>query len=380
MTGFVLSPETRWQRFIEPLPLDNGAVLPGFELAYRSWGRLSAERDNAVVVCHALTGTADADEWWGPLFGPGRALDPAHDYIVCSNALGGCYGSSGPASRAPDGRPWGARFPTVTVRDQVRAQMRLADSLGIRRIKLVIGGSMGGLQALEWAVLDSERVEAIASVAASARHSPWCIAWSEAQRMALAADPKYQDGHYEPDDPPVAGLAAARAMAMIGYRSPASLAQRFGRVGSDAGGDFAVAAWLRHHGDALVRRFDANSYRLLLDVLDSHDVAHGRGELAQVLGAVGQPALIVSIDSDALYVPEDQRHLADLLAQAEFVSIDSQFGHDGFLIDAKRLEPLVRSFRARLAKRAEDRRTGVNDVSLYSIAIADFAVCRRTNF
>lgn len=318
--------------------LESGDALPQLTLAYRTWGKLSANGDNAVVVCHALTGSVDADLWWSPLFGSGRALDPERDFIVCSNALGGCYGSSGPTSMAPDGRPWGPRFPAITLRDQVRAQITLAAHLGIRRIRLVLGGSMGGMQALEWALLDPHRVEAVAAIAASARHSAWCIAWNEAQRMALAADPKYRDGHYDLADPPRQGLAAARAVAMVTYRSAHSLARRFHPGGG-------VGNWLRRHGDALVARFDANSYRVLLDALDSHDMARERGTLAEALHVLKIPVLVVSIASDALYLPDDQRILADLLPNAQLKTIDSQHGHDGFLIDADRIEPLVREFR-----------------------------------
>ena len=318
--------------------LESGDALPQLTLAYRSWGRLAPGGDNAVIVCHALTGSADADLWWAPLFGGGRALDPQRDFIVCSNPLGGCSGSSGPTSLAPDGKPWGPRFPAITLRDQVRAQIVLAAHLGIRRIRLVVGGSMGGLQALEWALLDPHRVEAVATVAASACHSPWCIAWNEAQRMALAVDPKYRNGHYDPADPPAQGLAAARAMAMVTYRSAHSLAQRFHQHGE-------VGQWLRQHGDRLVARFDANSYRVLLDALDSHDLAGDRGTLAEVLQTLRVPVLVVSIASDVLYRPEEQRLLAELLPNAQLTSIDSPHGHDGFLIDAERIEPLVRQFR-----------------------------------
>lgn len=336
----------------EPFALESGAVVPRLAIAYRTWGRLSPDGDNAVVVCHALTGSADADVWWAPLFGRGRALDPEKHFIVCSNVLGGCYGTTGPTERRPDGTRWGGDFPRVTVRDQVRAQMALADALGILGIRFVIGGSMGGLQALEWALLDPRRTRAVVSIAAAGRHSPWCIAWSEAQRMALAADPKYRDGHYPPDDPPAAGLAAARGIAMATYRSPDALARRFGRASGGevfgerarAPGDYAVQGWLRHHGRALVERFDANSYRLLLDAMDSHDLARGRGVYEEVLQRIRQPALIGSVASDALYVPADQRSLALLLPNARFFEIDSAHGHDGFLIDAERFEPTVRQF------------------------------------
>lgn len=333
-----MSRETQFWTTDGAFVLDSGDALPTLTQAYRTWGRLAPGGDNAVVVCHALTGSADADEWWQPLFGPGRALDPDRDFILCSNALGSCYGSSGPLMRAPDGRPWGARFPAVTVRDQVRAQMALASHLGIRRIRLVIGGSMGGLQALEWAVLDSRRVGAVATIAASAVHSPWCVAWSEAQRLTLATDPKYRDGHYDPADPPTRGLAAARAVAMVTYRSALSLSRQHRSPG-------AVADWLKHHGASLVARFDAHSYRVLLDALDSHDLARDRGTLAEVLHTIRIPVLVVSIASDALYRPEEQAALAAMLPQAHLEVIESIYGHDGFLIEAGRVNDFVREFR-----------------------------------
>lgn len=354
-TSRALAPGTQRLVLDQPFLLESGATLPTLTLAWRSWGRLSASGDNAVVVCHALTGSADADLWWAPLFGPGKVLDPTRDFIVCSNVLGGCSGSTGPASLAPDGERWGGRFPPVTIRDQVRAQMALADHLGIRRIGLVLGGSMGGLQALEWALMDPERVAAVATLAASGRHSPWCAVWSEAQRQALAADPKYRGGHYPADDPPHAGLAAARAMAMVSYRSPASLARRFGRAnGAEVFGarshspdELAVRGWLRHHGEDLVRRFDAHSYRILIDAMDTHDLARGRGRYEQVLRGLHQPVLVGSIASDALYVPADQHELVRLLPNAELLEIDSIHGHDGFLIDAATFQDRLAGFRRR---------------------------------
>jgi homoserine O-acetyltransferase/O-succinyltransferase len=351
--GFSLSQETKRLVIDQPFFLESGDVLPHLGIAYRSWGTLAPDGANAIVVCHALTGSADADAWWSPFFGSERVLDPSKDFIVCSNALGGCYGTTGPISKAPDGRPWGGRFPALSIRDQVRAQILLADKLGIRRIRLVLGGSMGGLQALEWALLDPERVQTVATIAASGRHSAWCAVWSEAQRLALEADPKYRNGHYPPDDPPRAGLAAARAVAMITYRSPQSLASRFGRAsGAEIFGEkaqlpdkLAVNGWLRHHGQTLVDRFDANSYRRLLDAMDSHDVARGRGDYESVLRRIEQPVLVGSIKSDALYVPDDQRELARLIPGARFVEIDSVHGHDGFLIDAEAFHPELLAFK-----------------------------------
>lgn len=353
MTG--LAPATHGTRRLtlgRPFVLENGQTLPDVEIAYRTWGKLSADGDNAIVVCHALTGSADADSWWGALFGKNRALDPAHHFIVCSNVLGGCYGTTGPTSLAADGQPWGARFPRITVRDQVRLQIALADELGIQSIRCVIGGSMGGLQALEWALLDPRRVKTVVSIAASGRHSPWCIAWSEAQRLALAADPLYQDGHYALSSPPVAGLRAARTIAMISYRSAVSLDERFGRhKGHEVFGqrasapeDFAVSGWLRHHGHALVERFDANSYCTLLDAMDTHDLARQRGDYHDVLRQIRQPVLLGSVSSDALYVPAEQHELAAGLPHGELFEIPSQHGHDGFLIDAALFESRIRHF------------------------------------
>jgi homoserine O-acetyltransferase len=221
--------------------------------------------------------------------------------------------------------------------------MALADALNIDKIQAVIGGSLGGLQALEWGWLDAGRVASIVSLASSGRHSAWCLAWSEAQRIALQADPRYRDGRYPPGDPPQQGLAAARAIAMVGYRSPASLERRFGRT-SNLDGKFAVNAWLQFHGGALVDRFDAHSYRLLLDAMDTHDLARGRGDYAQVLQTMKLPIMIGSISSDALYVPSDQYELAHGLPLARLVQIDSDQGHDGFLIDAEQFAPELRRF------------------------------------
>ena len=373
MTAFRLSAQTRRLRLERPFGLESGAWLPEVEVAYRTWGRRSPTADNAILVCHALTGSADADDWWAALFGRGRLLDPERDFIVCSNVLGGCYGTTGPTSPAPDGRPWGRCFPRVTIRDQVRLQMALIDALGIRRLQLVIGGSMGGLQALEWALLDPERVMAVAALAASGRHSAWCLAWSEAQRLALAADPRYRDGDYDPRDPPRAGLAAARAIAMATYRSPRSLDERFGRrsghavfgADSDVPDDYAVNGWLRHHGRSLTERFDANSYRILIDALDTHDLARGRGDYEAVLRAIRQPVLVGSIDTDGLYVPSDQWELVRLIPNATLLAIDSVHGHDGFLIDAARFHDALLEFKSRrngTLHAAEDFRSGWDTV------------------
>jgi homoserine O-acetyltransferase len=349
---FSLSNQTKKLTLDSPLSLDSGSQLEVVEIAYRTWGRLNKAADNAIVICHALTGSADADAWWGDLVGPHKAIDTDDYFVICSNTLGGCYGSTGPPSLAPDGGWWGRRFPSLTIRDQVRAQIRLADALGINGIHAVIGGSLGGLQALEWAWMDEMRVRSVISIAASGRHSAWCLAWNEAQRMALNSDPHYRNGDYTPDTSPVRGLAAARAIAMISYRSPQSLNERFSRSSmaemrdsdSHESDEFAVRSWLRFHGDALVNRFDAHSYRILIDAMDTHDLGRDRGEYFGELKNMKIPMLIGSIDSDTLYVASDQIELVRSLPNAELLSIDSVHGHDGFLIDAAGFKTSIQVF------------------------------------
>jgi homoserine O-acetyltransferase len=339
------APSTRVARLRDPLRLDSGIELPDVHLAYRTWGRLHRDRSNAVLVCHALTGSADVDAWWPDLLGPGRALDPARDFVVCSNVLGSCYGTTGPRSPRPGGDgAWGPDFPAITIRDIVRAQSALLDLLGIDRLRLVVGGSLGGMQVLEWGLLFPDRVEAIAPIAASARHSAWCIGLSEAQRHAIAADPAWRGGHYPADAPPRAGLAAARMIAMCAYRSPASFDVRFGRR-REEDGRFAVESYLQHQGQKLVDRFDANAYVTLTRAMDSHDVGQGRDGWRAALGRVRARALVVSIASDVLYVPAEQRDLAAAIPGARLATIPSPHGHDGFLIEGAAVNDLLLEFR-----------------------------------
>ena len=305
-----------------------------------------------MVICHALTGSADADRWWTRMFGPGRALDPARDFILCSNILGSCYGTTGPAELDPaTGRPWHGRFPEITVRDMVRVQHQLAVALGVRRVKLVIGGSLGGMQALEWGLMYPELVESLVFIASTARHSAWAIGLGEAQRQAVLADPRWRGGDYPDDDPPEAGLAAARMMAMLSYRSFPSFEERFGRR-SQSADQFAIESYLHHQGRALVERFDPASYVTLTRAMDTHDVSRGRGDFDEVLRGVRQRTLVVAIDSDILYWPAEQREVARLVPGARLAVMDSPHGHDAFLIDVDRLSDLVAEFRGRTAQAA----------------------------
>ena len=342
-----IAPETRWVDLDGELSLELGGVLRRVRIGYRTWGELDSAGGNAVVVCHALTGSADADRWWAGMFGRGRAFDPERDFIVCSNILGSCYGTTGPTSIDPDtGRPWLGDFPRITVRDMVRAQRELLRTLGVRRVQLVVGGSLGGMQTLEWALSYPELVEAIAPVATSARHSAWAIGLSEAQRQAIQADPRWKDGRYDLADPPTAGLAAARMMAMCTYRHKWSFDERFGRRPQSAD-LFAMESYLRYQGQQLVERFDAATYVALTRAMDTHDVARGRGDLHEVLRSVRSRTLVVSIDSDVLYFPDEQEELARGIPGARLVRMPSKDGHDAFLIDVDWLSDVVTEFRGR---------------------------------
>lgn len=350
ITAGAVSPRTRVLRLPEAFELESGERLAAPQVAYRTWGELAADGRNAVLICHALTGSADADDWWPGLIGEGRALDPARHFIVCSNVLAGCYGTSGPIQPHPDdGEPWGSRFPRVTVRDMVQLQARLLDHLGVGELSLVLGPSLGGMQVLEWAASFPLRVRAIAPIGVSGRHSAWCIGISEAQRQAIYADPDWQQGRYTLGNSPARGLAVARMFAMCSYRSRENFQQRFGRSVQPGDTRFSVESYLGYQGDKLVRRFDANTYVRLTQAMDSHDLARDRGEYSAVLAAMDLPALIVSVDSDVLYPPCEQLELAEQLPQARYEVLHTPAGHDGFLIETESLNAMLVSFMQSLA-------------------------------
>ena len=348
-----VSPETRFWRVSGPLPLEGGGVLDEVQVGYRSWGRLDSEGANAVLVCHALTGSADVDEWWAGVLGPGRALDPESDYIVAANVLGGCYGTTGPGSLPPKGRSsYGPEFPDITIRDMVQLQALLLEGLGVRRLRMVVGGSMGGMQAQEWAVLQPLPVESVAILGAPARHSAWAVGLGAAQRSAIRNDRAWMDGRYPANDPPRDGLALARMIAMCTYRSPESFGIRFQRE-RRSDGSFQVESYLSHQGEKLVNRFDANSYLTITRAMDTHDLARGRGALEAVLDGIEVPALILGIRSDVLYLPEELEALAAGLPRAELRWIESPHGHDAFLLEQDQVSQAILRFRQRLATEAE---------------------------
>ncbi|MFK0191618.1 homoserine O-acetyltransferase [Kitasatospora sp. NPDC090308] len=349
----------RWFALPGPLALEAGGTLPGARLAYQTWGTPHPDGSNAVLVLHALTGdshlTGPAGPghrtagWWTELVGPGRALDTDRWFVVAPNVLGGCQGSTGPSATAPDGRPWGSRFPFLTQRDQVAAEVRLADALRIERWALVVGGSMGGMRALEWAVTHPGRVGALLVLATAAAASAEQIAHASAQLHAIRADPGWHGGDYHhlpPGGGPHRGLGLARRLAQITYRSEPELAARFGRDPQSGehpwrGGRFAVESYLDHHAAKLAHRFDAGSYVVLNEAMNAHDLGRGRGGTAAALRRAAVPALVAAVDSDRLYPPAQQAELAALLPDADALrTISSPHGHDGFLLEAGQVAPL----------------------------------------
>lgn len=342
----------------DALPLQLGGQFGPVTLAYETWGTLNATRDNVVLITHALTGNTHAHDaerphdtkvaWWNPLIGPGRFFDTSRYFVVCSNVLGGCYGSTGPSSLNPEtGQPYGMRFPVVTISDMVRAQRRLIEHLGVRRIAMVAGGSIGGQQALEWAVAYPELVEKVIVVAATAALSAQAVAFSEVQRQAILTDPRWQDGNYRPGEGPDAGLAIARMLAMITYQSEESMEMRFARrearqvdIASpggypDLGRRFDVEGYLFYQGNALVKRFDANSYLYISRAMDLYDVSEEYASLEAALRRVRSKALFIGIRSDFLFPAARVRWLSEQVSavggDATYVELDSPHGHDAFL-------------------------------------------------
>mmetsp|Transcript_138321 Transcript_138321/g.430052 ORF Transcript_138321/g.430052 Transcript_138321/m.430052 type:complete len:378 (-) Transcript_138321:111-1244(-) len=342
---------------VEEFALDSGRVLSKVEVRYMSWGELSEGRDNAIVICHALTGNANARSWWGELIGPGKPLDTRRFCVFCSNVLGSCYGTTGPTAVDPStGQRYGGSFPKVTIRDMVRLQAEVLRQLGIQEVACAIGGSMGGMQSLEWALeVQAPRVRSIATLCASGRHHPWQIGMSECQRQAIKADPLWRGGDYPADAVPNGGLAVARMMAMLTYRTHPAYWTKFGRgmVQPQQQRIFDVENYLRQQGSKFVARgFDPMSYVVLTEAMDSHDVERGRGSYADVLRSISVPVLIVSISSDVLYPLSEQLELAEHIPAAQHHLIQSDEGHDGFLLEHRKVGTLLRGFLAQVAPAA----------------------------
>jgi homoserine O-acetyltransferase len=349
-----------------PIALEGGGILDETTIAYESWGELNEEGDNAILICHALTGDAHVtggeggtytnEGWWSRIVGPGKAIDTERWFVVCPNVLGGCQGTTGPSSTNPStGQPYGSAFPQVSVRDIVRTQALLADHLGVGQWFSVVGGSMGGMIVLEWAAMFPQRVRSTAPIATALAASAQQIGWSAVGRLAIANDPHFHGGDYYGDPVgPGAGLAVAREIALIHYRSDEEWTQRFGRDvvdrldRFDTWGRFQVEGYLDHHGKKFPHRFDANSYVVLNRVMDLHDVSRGRGSARKAFARYAGPSMTTSVSSDFLYPEHQQAEVAAVLGSdgrwCEHHYIDSIYGHDGFLVEHDKLGPMLIDF------------------------------------
>lgn len=330
--------------FDKPLTTESGATIPQPAVSYQTWGELNAKGDNAVLVCHALTGNTNADEWFGGLFGRGKTLDPKEQFIICPNVLGSCCGTTGPGSRNPEtGKTYQYNFPKVTVRDAVTLHQRLLDALDVHELELVIGGSLGGMQALEFTIMDDRAQKAIL-IGMGKAHRPWQIGISETQRQAIYNDPNWNDGFYAASQPPAQGLALARMIAMNSYRSPQDFDAKFGRKYQGNSDLFQVESYLNYQGEKLSTRFDAVSYVRLTQMMDSHDISRNRGSYQSILGKITTPVLTAGINSDWLYPANEQKELAGLFPNGRYAEIKSPHGHDAFLIEFDQMNQLFIPF------------------------------------
>jgi homoserine O-acetyltransferase len=355
--------------FVHPHPFtfQSGQIIPAFTLRYETYGTLNATRDNAIVICHALSGDhhcagwhSPEDRkpgWWNNLIGPGKAVDTRRFFVICANVPGGCQGSTGPSSLNPEtGRPYGTLFPFVTIRDMVRAQKLLLDHLGVSELHGVIGGSMGGMQALLFAIEYPHFTRRVLAMATTGRESAQAIAFNEVGRQAIMQDPAWNHGDYPKDAGPRVGLAIARMMAHITYVSDASMDRKFGRrkkEGPSEGGtafevQFEVGGYLRYQGQSFINRFDANSYLYITRALDEFDLTHSYGSLEAAVASTEAETLVVGFTSDWLFPPEQNRQLALALLRAgkraSYAELATDLGHDSFLLESEELYSLVRGF------------------------------------
>jgi homoserine O-acetyltransferase len=344
----------------DPLRLECGKTLAPITVAYENYGRLNAERTNAVLICHALTANAhaagyhDPDDqqpgWWDGLIGPHRAFDTKRYFVVCPNILGSCYGTTGPSSLDLNtGEPYRLSFPPFTIRDLVTVQKKLLAALGINRLAAVCGSSLGGMQVLEWAIMHPDFCDTVIPISTAARQSAWCLALNAAARKAIMSDPVWNGGSYGRQ--PMNGLALARMIGMISYRSAGEFERRFGRKRRNDRGDrfdfenyFQIESYLHYQGEKLGGRFDANTYIYLSRAMDLHDITHGRAPLREVLGSIKARLLCLGVSTDARYPAPEQKEIVAHTRQARYAEIDSIHGHDAFLIEFAQLNAVIKEF------------------------------------
>lgn len=325
-----------------PFQLESGEFLPGFELAYTTYGTLTSDNSNVVWICHALTANSHPVEWWPGLVGKGKLFDPEKHFIVCANMLGSCYGSTYALSTNPiTGQPWYHSFPSLTNRDIARGFELLRQHLGIDKIHIGIGGSLGGQQLLEWAVTVPAVFKHLIPLATNARHSPWGIAFNESQRMTIEADASWKENHSEAG---LDGLRAARSVALLSYRGYEAYHLTQTDSSLDKMDDFRASSYQRYQGDKLIRRFDAFAYWTLSKAMDSQNLGRGRGSVEAALRQISARTLVIGVDSDILFPPAEQQFIAQHIPHASYVEIASQYGHDGFLIEFPSIQKVLESF------------------------------------
>ena len=330
-------------RHNEPLVLESGEVIHGLEIAYDTFGTLNQAKDNVIWVCHALTANSDVADWWPHTVEQNKFLDPERYFIICANFLGSHYGTTSPLSVNPvTGKKWYYDFPRVTVRDMIRSHQILARALGIERVKLLIGSSIGGFQCMEWAIMEPEFMENLALIATTTCSEPWAAAFNESQRMAIRLDPTWGE---ERDDAGIDGMAVARSIALISYRGGAAYnaTQQEENV-TEVSFERRAHTYQQYQGEKLRRRFNAMSYYRLSEAVDSHNIARGRGSIAQALSSIKARTLVVAISSDILFPPEAHTPLREHISDVEYHLIESSFGHDGFLVEHEKLNRIIENF------------------------------------
>ena len=327
-----------------PFKLESGEVLPSLEIAYDTFGELNEAKDNVIWVCHALTANSDVKDWWPHTVEQGKFLDPERYFIVCANFLGSHYGTTSPLSVNPaTGKKWYYDFPRITVRDMVACHQLLAKELGIERVKLLIGSSIGGFQCMEWAIMEPEFMENLALIATTTYSEPWAAAFNESQRMAIRLDPSWGE---ERDDAGLDGMAVARSIALISYRGGAAYNATQQELSNplEASFDRRAHSYQQYQGEKLRRRFNALSYYRLSEAVDSHNIARGRGTIAEALSRIKARTLVVAISSDILFPVEAHTPLREHIADVEYHLIESEFGHDGFLVEHEKLNTIIQKF------------------------------------
>lgn len=323
-----------------PFLLESGETLPEIDIAYHTFGTLNEKKDNVVWVCHALTANSDVTDWWPHTVETGCFLDPEKWFVVCANILGSCYGSTGPMSINPvTDEPYYDAFPKLTIRDMVNAHILLADEIGIGRIHTLVGCSVGGFQAIEWAAMQPERFDKFVFLATSPKASPWSIALDETQRMAILSDKSYGEKRA---DAARDGLAAARAIGLLSYRGPWGYNQTQQDPPSDEiPATHRACTYQQYQGEKLCRRFDAYSYMAILDAFDTHDIGRKRGGVEEALSKIKAPAIVIGITTDIIFTPDEMKQLTTELPNAEYFELQSEFGHDGFLVEHKKLNEIL---------------------------------------